>query len=514
MKIIYVDVDTLRPDHTGAYGYHRDITPNLDEMAQDSVRFDRYYCSDSPCLPSRTALTSGQFGITNGVVGHAGEAARYRLDSGHGPETGRPLLGQLLKNHGYYTAAVSSFAERHRAYFFMGNFQENIQADPNMGDEPAELITDTAIDWLQRNQHRDDWYLHLTYWDPHTDYLQPKEWTDRAAASGPAPDWPTQDVIDSHAEIYGPRTALDLHYAGGTRQPSRVPYNMPEQILTRGDYEHLINGYDGAICYWDHHFGRLRQAIADLGLTEDVAIIVSADHGEALGELGSYGEHGLATEPVHHLPMVVFWPGITEQAERKSCDALLYNIDYGPTLCDLLDLPMPEKWQGESFADAVRGNEIDSREFLVLGQGAHTFQRSVRTRDYLYTRTYHPGANRVDLEALYNVTDDPYLEHNLIDKDLDTAAHMRSNLLQWWHTYAASPGALPDPMQASLQNGPTLYTRPEQYAEHLRNTGREHLARMLEESLRPANGAVKVSWHASQPHQELKLPPVTADSQD
>ncbi|MCQ0015388.1 sulfatase-like hydrolase/transferase [Actinomadura madurae] len=96
MKIIYVDVDTLRPDHTQPYGYRRPITPNLAALAERGVRFDRYYCSDSPCLPSRTALTCGQFGITSGVVGHAGEAARFRLDAGHRPEPGRPLLGQAL----------------------------------------------------------------------------------------------------------------------------------------------------------------------------------------------------------------------------------------------------------------------------------------------------------------------------------------------------------------------------------------------------------------------------------
>jgi arylsulfatase A-like enzyme len=94
MKIIYVDVDSLRPDHTGPYGYERSITPNLDEMARNSVMFDRYYCSDSPCLPSRTALTSGQHGITNGVVGHFGDDALFRLDAGHGPQPGWPLLGR------------------------------------------------------------------------------------------------------------------------------------------------------------------------------------------------------------------------------------------------------------------------------------------------------------------------------------------------------------------------------------------------------------------------------------
>ncbi|MFJ2269470.1 sulfatase-like hydrolase/transferase [Streptomyces sp. NPDC087849] len=121
MRIIYVDVGTLRADHTTPYGYHRPTTPNLQKLADKSVVFDRYYCSDSPCLPSRTALTSGRFGITNGVIGHFGPAAQFRLDAGHGPEPDRPLLGQHLGFGGYCTAAVSVFAERHRAYFFHAN---------------------------------------------------------------------------------------------------------------------------------------------------------------------------------------------------------------------------------------------------------------------------------------------------------------------------------------------------------------------------------------------------------
>ena len=496
MKIIYVDVDTLRPDHTGPYGYQRPITPNLDAFAKDAARFESYYASDSPCMPSRTALTSGQFGITNGVIGHHGEAARFRADAGHGLVEGRPLLGQHLGAHGYLTAAVSSFAERHRAWYFLGNFRESVRATPDVGDEPADIVTDTALEWIGRHAEMDDWYLHLTYWDPHMDYLQEQEWTDKAAASGPAPAWPDQEAIDGHAEIYGPRSALDFMYSDGLFE-RRVPHNFPQEIRTRADYEQLINGYDGAIHFWDSEFGRLLDGLAALGIEDDVAIVVSADHGEAFGEQGSYAEHGLASEPTHHLPMMVKWPGLTEDAgSGPACDALLYNIDYAPTICDLLGLPIPEKWQGESFADAVRGKSIESRDYLVLGHGAHTYQRAVRTRDHLYIRTYHPGAFRAEWESLFHVTDDPFLVDNLIDSEPDLVDKMRSKLAVWWNRYAGMPGSLPDPMQTTLQNGPALYNDPELYMEHLRRTGRGHLADDLHARINPGTGAVNVSWQA------------------
>ncbi|MGA4545106.1 sulfatase family protein [Uniformispora flossi] len=496
MRIIYVDVDTLRADHTTPYGYHRPTTPHLQALADKSVVFDRYYCSDSPCLPSRTALTSGQFGITNGVIGHFGAAAQFRLDCGHMSDPDRPMLGQHLGLAGVYTAAVSVFAERHRAYFFHANFRESIRATANQGDEEAPDVNRAAIKWLRDHAHEEDWYLHLTYWEPHTDYTQPVEWTERMAASGPAPAWPDQETIEHHkAETFGPHSALDLHSGFGPQSSSPVPHNMPDAVRDRAEFEHLINGFDGAIAYWDHYFGRLMATLEELGIADETAVIVSADHGESFGENGSYAEHGLANEPTHRLPLVFYWPGVTDGLpdEARRNDALLYNIDLAPTLCDLLGLDVPRAWQGTSFADAVRGEAIPSRDYLVLSHGAHTYQRSVRTRDHMYIRTFHPGCFSTEWEQLFNVTEDPHLTRDLLPDEPELAARMRSHLAEWIFAYAGRPGCLPDPMQSTLQTGPQ-YNDPVAYAAHLRNTGRAHLAERLEANL--AHVTVPVSWHA------------------
>ena len=67
MRLIYFDIDTLRADHLGCYGYPRPTSPTIDALAAHGLRFERVYASDTPCLPSRTALSTGQFGIRNGV---------------------------------------------------------------------------------------------------------------------------------------------------------------------------------------------------------------------------------------------------------------------------------------------------------------------------------------------------------------------------------------------------------------------------------------------------------------
>jgi arylsulfatase A-like enzyme len=339
VRVIYIDVDSLRPDHTEPYGYRRGITPNLREFAEEAVVFGRYYCSDSPCVPSRAALSSGQFGITNGVTGHHGRASRLRFPAENVHPEDRPLLGGHLYRHSVYTASVSCFAERHLAYWFLGNFRESLKPTLSLGnDEDAADVNGAAISWIRRHAQEDNWFLHINYWDPHNDYFEPKEWVERAAEAGPPPAWPDEDAIASHREVYGPRSALDLHGVTGERSPT--PETMPDAIESRADFEKLVNGYDGEILYWDHHFGQLLDALDDLGILAETAIIVSADHGESMGENGSYAEHALATEPTHRVPLVVRWPTLTENLEshRRRCEALLYNLDLGPTLCELLEL--------------------------------------------------------------------------------------------------------------------------------------------------------------------------------
>ena len=73
MRILYIDIDSLRPDHLGCYGYHRNTSPNIDLIAKEGVKFTNFYSTDTPCLPSRTAFFGGNFGYKKGVVDHGGE---------------------------------------------------------------------------------------------------------------------------------------------------------------------------------------------------------------------------------------------------------------------------------------------------------------------------------------------------------------------------------------------------------------------------------------------------------
>ena len=127
MRVLFIDIDTLRPDHMSCYGYHRETTPNLDKVCRQGVRFDNYYTSDAPCLPSRASLISGMFGFRNGAVGHGGTAAERRVrgdERGFGYIKDEGCFHQIFRKAGMHTASISTFPERHSIWWFNAGLNE------------------------------------------------------------------------------------------------------------------------------------------------------------------------------------------------------------------------------------------------------------------------------------------------------------------------------------------------------------------------------------------------------
>ena len=107
MRILYVDIDTLRPDHLRRCGYPRNTSPNIDALAARGVRFTRTYASDAPCLPGRTALFTGRPGMQTGVVNHGGRMADIRPQ---GP--GRPFNNVRGPFHSWMQCLAAALSTR------------------------------------------------------------------------------------------------------------------------------------------------------------------------------------------------------------------------------------------------------------------------------------------------------------------------------------------------------------------------------------------------------------------
>ena len=113
MRVVMFDIDTLRADHMGCYGYQRNTTPVMDEIAKEGVRFEDYYCPNAPCLPSRASMISGQYGVHNGIVGHGGTAADMRLQGrtrSFTDDMSENGLFMQFRRAGMHTVSFSTFA--------------------------------------------------------------------------------------------------------------------------------------------------------------------------------------------------------------------------------------------------------------------------------------------------------------------------------------------------------------------------------------------------------------------
>ena len=480
MRILYIDIDTLRPDHLGCYGYHRNTSPNLDRIAAEGVRFDNCFCSDAPCLPSRAALASGRFGIHTGVVGHGGTAADLRLEGaarGFRRADDRHFLAGMLKRAGLRTVTVSPFAERHSAWWWYTGFNEMYNPANKGGNELADDLTPTILDWIGRNGESDNWFLHFNYWDPHMVYRTPAEFGNPFEKK-PLPAWLTEDVLARHRRLAGPHGAREIAMWDDRTWPEHP--RQPGELKDMADVRKVIDGYDCGIAYADRHVGFVLDALEKRGVLDETVIIVSSDHGECQGELGIYGEHGTADQITHRIPLIIRWPGM----KAGSADTgFHYNLDLLPTLAALLGVEPSPRWDGASFAGALRDGTDCGRSELVLSQCCHVCQRSVRFGPWLWMRTWHDGFRLLPPEMLFNIDEDPHEQTDLAEKRPDVCREAAHRYLAW---HGKMMGSMPypydtDPLWTVMKEGGPLHARGmlPQYIERLKATDRGEAAEEL-----------------------------------
>lgn len=491
MRILYIDCDSLRPDHLGCYGYDRDTSPNIDRIAAEGRRFTNYYVSDAPCLPSRTALFASRFGIHTGVVNHGGLHATPRRQGSRG-FTSAPRYAswpRALSRAGVHTASVSPFPSRHDAWHVLEGIREYYDTGQS-GHELASEVYAVAEEWLNDRASDDDWFLHVNFWDPHAPYDVPEEYGN-PFADDPAPEWLTQERIDEHREQYGPHSAGNPQSKGADWGDTWDLPRMPTEISSREAFRQWIDGYDVGIRYMDDHVGMLLETLADAGVLDETLVILSADHGENQGELNVYGDHHTADDKTCRVPLLMRGPGVEPGVD----DGLHYQVDLAPTVMDLLGEASPEGWDGRSFAAAVTDGADRGREFLVTSQGAWACQRGVRWDDWLLLVTSHHGMKEaLDDVMLFDLAADPHETTNLADDRPEVVERGRALLERWLaarHRETArgenggdpeAEGGTADPLREVVREGGPFHVRGrlEPYAAYLRSKGLAEQANRLE----------------------------------
>lgn len=475
MKILYIDIDSLRPDHLGCHGYHRDTTPTIDSIARRGTNFTNYYASDAPCAPSRNALFSSKFGIHTGSVNHGGLDADVRPIGTDRPfnfhHTEYQAWVDVLRFKGHHTAMISPFPGRHAKWNVLEGFLEMHDTGKHAG-ETAEDVAFEALNWIEkRGSEKEDWFLYLNFWDPHTPYRTPASYGN-PFKNDPAPEWLTEEIIEEHRKSYGPMSAREV--PAGNQWP-----DLPEEIISRKDFKRWIDGYDTAIRYVDDHIAMLLEALERQGVLEETTIIISADHGENQGELNVYGDHQTADHITSRIPLIMAGPKI---AQGHVDDDFHYQIDLGPTLTEMAEAQPRARWDGISFMPALTEGKAAGRPYLVVSQAAWSCQRGVRFDNWMLIRTYHDGLKDFPDLMLFDIDKDPHETKNLVGKRLEVVAKGLQLLDNWMVEQMVTSDYPVDPMWNVIQEGGPYHTRGklEKYLEKLREEGRNDAAERLE----------------------------------
>jgi len=294
-NIILITLDTTRADHLSAYGYSRATTPNLDRLAGQGVLFENAIASSSWTLPSHASIFTGLLPHQHGAdVGMALRPEQQKLAEilrARGYETaqfsanwrvinelwgltdgfeGSPAYSFSIRHHMWSTQAGAMFAETfsHWDYSFLSERPS------------AKTINQEGFGWLDHHSQR-PFFLFLNYLEPHKPYV----------------------VANSERRPYG-----DISWSLAKRTALMV--GKLDQPLTPAEQAEMTNGYDNCLASLDMHLGEFFQSLAGSPIWPNTVIIITSDHGEAIGDHGGVDHGWNVYRELIHVPLIVLGPGV------------------------------------------------------------------------------------------------------------------------------------------------------------------------------------------------------------
>ena len=395
-------VDTLRADRMSLYGYGRPTTPHLEALARESVLFTNARSQAGCTFPSVNSLLTSRY-----------PALFLRPGAALGiPETVRSLP-ELLREHGYSTAAVSASAIVRNTPSKMnrtGGFGRGFDVfDESCSLQPARCVNERALALLQ--DVRRPWFLYLHYMEPHAPYRPPAGHPRRIAPSSAQARAQGVQGWARHGEAWP--------------VARRLYYGSPRYQLTPQNMGHLSALYDEEIAYFDQQLADLLGALRERGLLDRTLFVMAADHGEELYEHGHFGHcRSLAYETVLKTPLLLRLPedaGPDLKGLRR--DALVENLDIVPTLFDYLGLPT----EGRGFEGASLRPVIErDRTVRRLSFGLQGIARTVHDDTYKLTFDVASGATK-----LFHLKTDPGETTDLAAQRPEEAQRLQALLLRW-----------------------------------------------------------------------------------
>jgi arylsulfatase len=382
-NVILIVLDAAGAPHFSCYGYSRPTTPQIDAIAAQGVLFERAYTTAVYTLAAMSSLW------TSRPPEECSSPRRGLLPAPEGP----PTLTQRLSARGVHSAGFVASARAGQAYGFHRGFSEFHEV-LTAGIGRAQALREAVGRWL-RGGPPAPFFLYVHFREPHFPYDPPAPFTGRfgAGAALPAANGGDQAWIDA--------------VNSGTTSPSA------------GQLERLVAAYDANLAYADNELGELRRVLEAQGLWERSVLIVTADHGEALGEHGIIGHNKQVHEESAHIPLLIRFPGNGVPRGVRVTE-LTDPLDLAPTIAEIFGLEAGEAEPGAAFAGTsllslaaggagrgfvVTGSATGERPTYAFRDGQYTLIRSLRqSRDRLFDAVTDRGerqdlSERLPLEA-------------------------------------------------------------------------------------------------------------------
>lgn len=503
-NVLLICVDDLKPV-LGCYGDAMVKTPNFDRLAARSLVFDRAYCNQAVCAPSRNSLLTGLRPQTLGIY-DLGTNFRRAVPNA-------VTLPQAFKNRGWRTEALGKifhvghgnhedaaswttphFSVKSIAYhlpdsraragltreeaLFDNQSASNLprgapyeSADVEDEAYPDGQLAAEAVKRLKAAPRNQPFFLALGFVKPHLPFCSPKKY------------WDLYDpAIFKLPELQQPPDGAPA-YAQTTWGELRQYSDMPDAGPVSPDQARkLIHGYHAAVSFVDAQLGKVIAALDELGLTRNTIVIVWGDHGWHLGDHGMWCKHS-NYEQATRIPLLVSVPGQTPGRTT----ALTESVDIYPTLCDMAGIPGPMPTDGRSFSGVLRDPKSTFKEAArhVYPRGER-LGRAVRTARHRLVEWKKPSAPQETAEyELYDYETDPGETKNLAAAQPAIVQQLRTLLAQ---EPEAKPQIRPEPPKPTQDRESMFLRRDTNQDGHL--TREEFLANQPDPDKAPARFAL------------------------
>ena len=387
-NVLFIVTDTLRADRLGCYGSEAGLTPYLDQLAAEGLRFSDASSHAPWTLPSIASMLTSLHPAEHGAGGSLGG---FKL-----MDPGVTTLPAVFKGRGWRTHAIANVAFLGEAFGTTRDFESTDIVAPtsNLEMRMASATTQAALDWLDKRDER-PFFLFVHYFDPHAVYAPPSPFRERFASG----------VDESF--VFGTRKQMVDLRAGRL--------NVPAGVIRRA--ERL---YNGEVAYMDAQIGRLLDGLDARGLDESTVVLMTADHGEEFLDHGGY-EHGHTLyRELTHVPLILRYPGRVSPGVDTTSVA---HVDVAPTLCELADIAPPEQFLGRSLLAGASGAP-DAEPRPILAHGNMWGEPLTSWREGRYELIVGAGGR----QELYDLESDPLQKRNLAQEMPDRVTELRRGL--------------------------------------------------------------------------------------